>query len=131
MKKIKPDYTKFIRKPPPLSASPATETDCSVPLPGPIRENDIPWADVVQIILPPSVIQERPLQDAIIIDEDGDRRRRWGGRSQLQELTSKLYSIFPARVRAEHSYPETDAPPLPALALGLIVLLLMLVLPEV
>jgi hypothetical protein len=53
MSKKKPDYTKFMRKPAPLRMSPPAENDRRGPTRGPVREEDIPWAEIIEECVPP------------------------------------------------------------------------------
>jgi hypothetical protein len=125
MKKDKPNYTKFMRKPPALRAACSSESDFGGPLPGPIREQDIPWAEIVEEIRPLETDQHKPVQPPIVIDEDGGIRSR-GFRARLQAIAAKAASTATRPGPIADLYPATDSPPLPVLLLAFVVLFLVI-----
>jgi hypothetical protein len=125
MSKRKPDYTKFMKRPAPLQMSPPTERDDGGPIRGPIREQDIPWAEIVEVNEPGIVVTPVPEESVFRLEGSPDPR--------AQTLKSRLWrAAYGLALRSAHavrvagSAPDTEAPPLPVLVLALVLFLLML-----
>jgi hypothetical protein len=125
MKKSKPNYTKFMRKPPALRTACPSESDFGGPLPGPIREQDIPWAEIVEEVRQSETDQHKPVQPPIVIDQEGGISSR-GFRARLQAIAARAASIATRPGPTADPYPATDSPPLPVLLLAFVVLFLVI-----
>ena len=125
MSKTKPDYTKFMRKPAPLRMNASSESDPGGPHRTPIREEDIPWAEIIEEHVAQSPSGSKPLQQPVVIDEEGpstfrdiaSRGQGWIRRATLHATSGLHATVVSAGV---------EAPPLPVLFLVLLVALLML-----
>ena len=153
MSKKKPDYTKFMRKPAPLRMSPPAESDRRGPTRGPVREEDIPWAEIIEECVPPVPELSKPLHPPVTV-EDEPRPATSGRRSfflPLAELAGPLrrYALNMARLAAEltrsgwrmaqschaltesapwrsTTVPRSGTPPVPAFLVVLVLILLMI-----
>jgi hypothetical protein len=144
MSKKKPDYTKFMRKPAPLlRMSPPTEKDGREPARGPVREEDIPWAEIVEACSPPAPETPAPPKSAQpqhTVEEQPGPAATSGRRSffaPLDRLCGALERLGPLRARLSRAatgpdlwratlVPGTGIPPLPAFLVVLVLLFLMI-----
>lgn len=125
MRKTKPDYTKFMRKPAPLRMSASSESDPGGPHRAPVREEDIPWAEIIEEQVTQSPSRSKPIQQPVVIDEQGppvfrditSRARVWLRRATLLGISGLHATVVS---------PGPEAPPLPVLFLVLLAALLML-----
>ena len=125
MSKRKPDYTKFMKRPAPLQMSPPTERDHGLTFSGPIREEDIPWAEIVDVIEPGLVVTPVPKESDLRPDQTTSPRGLTFT-TRLRRVTYGLAMKAAEAVRVAGSAPDPGAPPLLVLALALALFLLML-----
>lgn len=125
MSKNKPDYTKFMKRPAPLKMSAPAERDFGGAYKGPVREEDIPWAEIVEVHDPGIVVTAFPEESTFRL-EAGPGRRAQALTSRFWHTAYGLASRSAYAVRIAGSAPGSEAPPLPVLVLALMLFLLML-----
>jgi hypothetical protein len=120
--KDKPDYTKFMRKPAAIRLSPPSDPGDSGR--GPIREEDIPWAEILEEaepqertsshVTPPKSIEKSPAASSVGIVH---APAAIGREDQLEPMFFSDEPIFL----------DYEPPPLPVLALALPLLLVLMI----
>ena len=125
MNKKKPDYTKFMKRPAPLQMSPPREADSSSSTRRPVREEDIPWAEIIEVDDPGVVVTPVPEEAAFRLDETSPSVGR-GRVENVRHVLGKFTEGIIVAVRVAGAAPRSDAPPLPVLALALMLFLLMI-----
>ncbi len=125
MSKRKPDYTKYMKRPAPIQMSPPTERDPGAPTRGPIREQDIPWAEIVEVNEPGIAHSPVPGESTFALEKSTGSRTQTL-KSRLWHVARHLAKQSSHAVRVAGSAPDAEAPPLPVLILALVLFLLML-----
>ena len=113
--KERPDYTKYMRKPAAIQMSPQSDTgDIGR---GPIREEDIPWAEIIEV------------QEPGIQPEQAEPPAEPGGKPASTSPVGITHA--PAAIGWEDQpappYLSFEPPPLPVLALALPLLLVLMI----
>lgn len=120
MSKKKPDYTKFMRKPVPLHMSSPSDLG---PLRGPVREEEIPWAEIVEQCPPRPPEYPKPIQPPITVDDDGFSQAP-SSRAHLKSVRRLAATVVAAALWRPSPLSAAGVPPLPALLVALALLLL-------
>lgn len=125
MNKKKPNYTKFMKRPAPLQMSPPQSADQVESVKRPVREQDIPWAEIIEVDDPGIVVTPVPEEAAFRLEENGPTR----GKALLGNVWHTLHRFGQwsiVSVRLAGSAPGSNAPPLPVLVLAMMLFLLMM-----
>lgn len=120
MSKKKPDYTKFMRKPVPLHMSSPSDLG---PVRGPVREEEIPWAEIVEQCHPRPPEYPKPIQSPITVEDDSVAQAL-ASRSRLELVRRVGETVFAAALWRPSPLSAAGVPPLPALLVALALLLL-------
>jgi hypothetical protein len=124
MNKKKPDYTKFMRKPPSLRMNQSSEAESRQTTSRPVREEEIPWAEIVEECDDPFSECTGPVHPPIIVeDEDASRTtaHRYARRSSARLGTA----LTPSSLWKTASLAGPPGLPLPAFLIVLVLLYLM------
>jgi len=123
MNKKKPDYTKFMRKPPPLGMSQSSEPGSRQQVRGPVREEEIPWAEIVEECSNPVSASAKPVHPAVVVEDEGVSETAVPHRQALARFGSALTA---SKLWTAASLAGPSGLPLPAFLIVLVLLLLMI-----
>ncbi|MDQ7785405.1 MAG: hypothetical protein RDU20_21150 [Desulfomonilaceae bacterium] len=124
MSKKKPDYTKFMKRPAPLQMSAPTDRVNTGPVRGPIREEDIPWAEIVEVVEPGAAVRASKTSTTKQKGSAGIPVNTL--LTRFRHVSSALAQKSARAVRVAGSPPSSEAPPLPVLALAIALFLFLL-----
>ena len=123
MNKKKPDYTKFMRKPPSLRMDQSSEGSGQAAR-RPVREEEIPWAEIVEECGDPFSECAKPSYPPITV-EDEDESQAAAYRPALRSLAHLGTALTPSRLRTTAFLAGPPGLPLPAFLVVLVLLFLM------
>lgn len=124
MSKKKPDYTKFMKRPAPLQMSAPTDLVNTGSVRGPIREDDIPWAEIVEVVEPRAAV--RASRTSPPKPKGTTSAPSHTLLTRFRHVSSALAQKSARAVRIAGSPPNSEAPPLPVLALAIALFLFLL-----
>jgi hypothetical protein len=126
MSKKKPNYTKFMKRPAPLQMSPPSDVDQNRPIHRPLREEDIPWAEIIEVHDPGIIVTPVPEEATFNLPESTSPPSKRTLASRAWNVAWSLGQHSISAVRLAGSAPGSEAPPLPVMVLTLMLLLLMI-----